>query len=47
MDLDATVRYAWDPASDDARALIFDVMETVEGHEHRDLMQSKIVREGV
>lgn len=47
MDTGETIRYSWDPASEAFRALIFDVMETVEGREHRDLMQAKIEREVV
>lgn len=47
MDSGETVRYAWDPASDAARSLFFDVMETIEGRAHRDLMERKIEREGV
>ena len=47
MDTGETIRYPWDPASEASRALFFDVMETVEGREHRDLMQAKIEREVV
>lgn len=45
VDSGDAVRYAWDPASKDAAALCFDVMETIEGRERRELMQSEIDEE--
>lgn len=45
MDSGDTIRYAWDPASIAATAIFFDVMETIEGRERRQLMQSKIEKE--